>query len=68
MDVVWTPEDDAMGTPRLAPQDGRLGELRAGLDLCQESSPSTPKIGVVMDGQTHAEQFSAVPLLHLRFQ
>ena len=43
-DVVSTPADDAMGTSRMAPQDGRCGELRApGLDLCQKSSPFPPK-------------------------
>ena len=45
-DVVSTPADDAMGTPRMASQDGRCGELHVrapGLDLCQKSSPSPPK-------------------------
>ena len=43
-DVILTPADDALGTPRMAPQNGRCGELRAlGLDLCQKSSPSPPK-------------------------
>ena len=45
-DVVSTLADDAMDTPGTAPQDGRCGELRApGLDLCQESSPSSPQKG-----------------------
>ena len=68
LDVVSTPADDSMGTPMMAPQDGRCGELRAGLDLCQESAISLPQIGFIMDGQTHAEQLSTVPLLRLRFQ
>ena len=43
-DVISTLTDDAMSTPRMAPQDGSCGELRVpGLDLCQKSSPSPPK-------------------------
>ena len=43
-DLVSTHVADAMGAPGMAPQEGRCGELRAGLDSCQESSPSlSPK-------------------------
>ena len=41
-DVVSTPEDDAMGTLGMAPQDERFGELSPGLDLCQKFSPFPP--------------------------
>ena len=47
--LVSTPVADALGTPGMAPQIRRFGELRVGLDSCQESSPSSPQIGVIMD-------------------
>ena len=81
LDVVSTPADNAMGTPMMAPQDGRCGELRAGLDLCEESStslslslslslplPPPPPVGFIMNWETHAEQLSTLSFLRLRFQ
>ena len=40
--ITLAPADDATGTVRMAPRDGRCGDMSVGLDLCQGSSPSTP--------------------------
>ena len=45
LDVVLSPADDAIGTPGIAPKDGRCGKLSVGFDSCQESSPSPPQWG-----------------------
>ena len=43
LDVVSTPIDDAIGTPRMAPEDGRCGKLRACAFHGTVASPSLPE-------------------------
>ena len=46
-----------------------MWEIVRVIGLChEESSPCPTQIGVIIDGQTHEEQFFTVPLLRLRFQ
>ena len=45
-----------------------MSEISRAIGLRQEFSPCHSQIGVIMDEQTHAEQFFTVQLLRLRFQ